>query len=325
MKIGIWIPKYYDTSVKIYTENIIPHLNALGVEFVEVRNNENIPDVDLIWDPNCTGAKYPNRKIFSSTIPWIVTLHGASNFSLPLSYNYSTWKEKIIGLYKNLKRKIAWSIYKNKVTQIITVSKYAKEEIVAHLDINPNKIVVIYHGYDDEYFLPRSGEKLYLLHISMYQKKKNVDRIISAYQKINSPRLPLKIICPNYPTTINDINIELQTEKIDTKAVANLMKASYGFVFPSIHESFGMPLIEAMASGTAVITSNNTACREIIDDAGILINPFDENELQLAMEQLLNDEVLRNNLVEKGLERAKDFSWEKSARLHYEIFKRTIS
>ena len=323
MKIGIWKPKHTATSVQIYTDNVVQHLREFGNEIIFFSKEDNLPDVDIIWDSTCTGAQYPNRKILHSEIPWIVTVHGASNLSLPLKYNFTTFFDKIKGLYINLKRKIIWSWYKYKVAHIITVSKYAKEELVQYLNFAPGFISVIYHGYDDNIFYRQSGAKPYLLHVSAYQPKKNVDRIIEAYQAIEDKnKLPLIVVCPNYPTIINDDKITLINTHIDSKQIAKYMKEAYAFIFPSIHESFGMPLVEAMACGVPVITSNSTACPEIIANAGILVNPLSSEEIKNAIIKLLQDKNLHDELAKNALERAKDFSWEKTARLHEEIFKR---
>ena len=323
MKIGVWKPKHTATSVQIYTDNVVLHLREFGNEIFFFSKEDELPAVDIIWDSTCTGAQYPNRKILNSEIPWIVTVHGASNLSLPLKYNFNTFFDKIKGLYINAKRKIMWSWYKYKVVHVITVSKYAKEELIKYLNFEPGFISVIYHGYDDNIFYRQSGAKPNLLHVSAYQPKKNVDRIIEAYQLIKDKnKLPLIVVCPNYPTAINDDKITLINTHIDSKQIAKYMKEAYAFIFPSIHESFGMPLVEAMACGVPVITSNSTACPEIIANAGILVNPLSAEEIKNAIVKLLQDKNLHDELAKNALERAKDFSWEKTARLHEEIFKR---
>lgn len=327
MKVAIWIPRYYETSVKVYVDNIRKYLEQSGVVFVEVNEHSTIPDdVDLVWDPNCTGAKYPNRRILFSDKKWIITLHGASNFSLPLHYTFTTTKQKIVGLYKNLKRRIAWFMYKYKATHIITVSTFAKSEIIEQLHIDPKKISIIYHGYNDDIFRQYSGVKKYFFNVSIYQKVKNIDRLIEAYNQLPiETRMPLIIVCPNYPNV--DLKIEkltLITHKISQKEVAKYMEDAYCFVFPSIRESFGLPLIEAFACGVPVIASNTSALKELTKDAGILIDPFSVEEIKNAMLSMMENKELRDAFAAKAVERAKDFSWQKSAQLHLEIFKRTL-
>ena len=325
MKIGVWKPQRDETSVRIYTDNVVEHLKAFGHEIVFFGKDDEVPPVDIIWDASCTGAQYPNRKILQTSIPWIVTVHGAANLSLPLKYNFLSFSEKLKGCYINVRRKFMWSIYRQKVAHIITVSKYAKEELVQYLHLEPNQISVIYHGYDDTLFYRQSGEKPYLLHISVYQPKKNVDSIVEAYSQLKEEaKLPLLLVCPNYPGIIADPKITLIHTPVSRKQVAKYMKEAYVFIFPSFHESFGMPLLEAMACGVPIITSNSTACPEITGNAGLFIDPHSTSELKDAMQKLMADAVLHKQLSENALERAKGFSWEKTARLHETLFLRSI-
>lgn len=325
MKVAIWIPRHYDTSVKIYVDNIRNYLEKKEITFIEISEKSSIPeDVNIVWVPNCTGAQYPNKKILFSKIKWIVTLHGAANLSLPLRYTYTTFFNRILGLFENFKRRCAWFLYKNKVAHIITVSAFAKNEIIEELKIDPKKISVIYHGYNDELFTQHSGKKTYFFNISMYQKVKNVDRLIEAYSQIPLDiRIPMIVVCPNYPTKNTTIEkLTIISEKITQKEVAKYMEDAYCFVFPSIRESFGLPIVEAFGCGVPVITSNTSALKEITQDAGILVDPFSVTDIKDAMIKVIENNALRNELAQKAIQRAVNFSWAKSAQLHYEIFKR---
>jgi glycosyltransferase involved in cell wall biosynthesis len=326
MRIGVWKPQRDETSVRIYTDQIVQHLQVFGHSIFFFGKFDEIPEVDIIWDPTCTGAQYPNRKILQTSIPWIVTVHGAANLSLPLRYNFPSFAQKLQGLYINMRRKLMWSIYKTRVAHIITVSVYAKDEIVEYLNIPPNLISVIYHGYDDDLFYRQSGEKTYLLHVSVYQPKKNVDAVLEAYRRLPQiSRLPLLLVCPGYPFPVTDKDVTLITATQTRKQIAAYMKEAYAFVFPSFHESFGMPLVEAMACGVPVITSNKTACPEIVKDAGLFVQPESVEDLQRALEKICTDKELRDSLAQHALERAKDFSWAKSARLHETVFTQQLN
>jgi len=161
------------------------------------------------------------------------------------------------------------------------------------------------------------------LHISAYQPKKNVDRIIEAYQAIKEvDKLPLIVIASGYDKIITDSKITLISVAVDRKKVAKYMKEAYAFVFPSLHESFGMPLVEAMACGVPIITSNTTACPEIVENAGVLVNPLSTVELTNAIQQLITNKSLQHKLSELALKRAESFNWQKTARLHETIFLR---
>ena len=324
MRIGIWKPQYDTMSVKIYTDNIVLYLKKEAHELFFFGKDDLIPDVDVIWDPTCTGARYPNRKILQTDIPWIVTLHGAANLSMPLKYTFGTsFINKLKGFFINARRRLMWKFYKHEVTHVVTVSNFAKEEIIQELNLKANQISVIYHGYDDNLFFRQSGAKDYLFHVSVYQPIKNIDNMIAAYQQIQDEnKLPFVIVCPNYKNEISDKKIQLITTFVDSKQIAKYMKGAYAFVFPSFRESFGMPLLEAMACGVPVITSNTSACSEITKDAALLVNPVSINEIQVAIQSLMNNKTLHDELSKKSLEKAATFSWEKSGFLHTEIFKR---
>lgn len=322
MKLGVWVPQRYDTSVKIYSDNICTLLQDMGVEIHYFDKNQPVPDVDLIWDPTCTGARYPNRKILSTSIPWVVTLHGAANLSMPLRYTFPKLKDRFFGVFINLRRRIMWGLYKFKVKHIITVSKFAKEELVNQLNIYPDLITYIYHGYDDNLFYPQSGNKEYYLHVSVYQPIKNVEQIIAAYQSIsNQVKYPLLIICPSCPILLKHDKIKLITAFQSPRQVSKLMKNAYAFIYPSFRESFGLPLVEAMASGAPLITSDTSACKEICKDGGITVNPHQTEAISNAILKM-EDAVLHEKYSWAALQRAKDFSWRKSALLHLELFKR---
>jgi glycosyltransferase involved in cell wall biosynthesis len=104
-----------------------------------------------------------------------------------------------------------------------------------------------------------------------------------------------------------------------------LYNGSLAFVFPSLYEGFGLPILEAMQSGTPVISSNSTSMPEVAGDAALLVDPTSEDQLCLAMLDILQDHDLRTNMVERGLARAKEFSWERCTQETVEIYKRMMS
>ncbi len=330
MRIGIWKPIHATTSVTIYTNHIVAYLQKQAHEIIFFGKEDAIPDVDVIWDPTCTGARYPNRKILQTSIPWIVTLHGAANLSMDLKYTFgNSLIQQIKGILINTKRRLMWMLYKHKVAQIITVSNFAKEELIQELHLLPHQIAVIYHGYDDDHFYPQSGAKSYFLHVSSYQPIKNIERLIDAYQQIEDKnKLPLQVICPNFPDSAMpslDEKIQIINTPVEHKRIAKYMKEAYAFVFPSFRESFGMPLLEAMACGVPIITSNSTACKEITKNAALLVNPESVAEIKKAIESLMYHPELYQESVKKSKETAALYSWEKSGFLHQEIFLRHLS
>ena len=135
----------------------------------------------------------------------------------------------------------------------------------------------------------------------------------------------LKLIVPGFKQQDVPAGVELVTEKKRPEEIAHLLQQAMGFVFPSTHETFGLPIIEAMACGCPVITSNTTACKEIGGDAAILVNPKSVIDIKDAMTKLIGDKSLREKMSRDSLRRAADFSWQKSGAEHLEVFKLVLA
>jgi glycosyltransferase involved in cell wall biosynthesis len=326
MRVGVWIPDKYLTSVKIYFEQVSRRLSSKGVVFVPFGSKDKRPeDVDLYWDPTCTGGKAPNRRFIGAKKPVIATVHGAANFSLALHYTFSGTKGKIKGWFLNLKRKFFWNFFRNKTSQIITVSAFAKKEIVAFLQLPEEKISVIHHGFDQQLFYPLDRKsRNYLLHVSVFQPIKNIDILLKAYAALpESNRLPMLMIVPGYPHKIDIPGVTLINTPQPPALIAEKMSAARAFILPSFRESFGLPVIEAMACGTPVITSKGSACEEVASYAGILCNPNIMEEWKAAMHHISSDDALWEDLHQKSIQRSKDFSWDTCAAKHMDVFRKT--
>ena len=329
MRIGIFYPKVFPLSMKIYADTIMRYLEAGGYSFSLFKSTDNIPqNVDIYWDPRVGGGALPEINKNDVSKPIVATLHGTALFTLPLSENRFKFSDTLYMLQNRKRFKRDWKKYENNFEKIITVSEYAKSEIIKNLSIKAERIVPIHHAFDKDLFhsKKKEGPDKYLLHVSVYQPKKNIERIINAYNLLGSneeiPRLVL--VAPNYPGTIKNKKITLINNTISRERVAEYMQSAFAFIMPSLHESFGLPILEAMACGVPVITSNVTGCPEISGGAAILVNPRDTKEIAKAIWELSNNEILRNELVQKGLMRAGEFSWGKSANKHREVFEQIV-
>ena len=123
-------------------------------------------------------------------------------------------------------------------------------------------------------------------------------------------------VIPDYLNQRVSSDIEIINSPMNHEELFRFYNKAIGFVFPSLHETFGMPILEAMACGCPVITSNVSACPEIAGDAALLVNPRSVEDIAAAILRLITDNELRSNLREEGLKRSKMFSWEKSAEEH---------
>jgi glycosyltransferase involved in cell wall biosynthesis len=129
---------------------------------------------------------------------------------------------------------------------------------------------------------------------------------------------------PKLLAQARDLGVEQQVKCLDYVAYAQLpilLNQALGLVFPSLWEGFGFPVLEAMACGTPVITSHLSSLPEVTGDAALLVNPYEVSELAQAMQQLCDDPALRSQLKQRGLERAKSFSWQKTGQATVEVLR----
>ena len=162
---------------------------------------------------------------------------------------------------------------------------------------------------------------------------KNLDRVLRAYSKL----IKIKhinhqlIICgmrgwgyPTFARTVEELNLQdrviFKGYVPDDELRLMYSNASF-FIFPSLCEGFGLPILEAMSYGVPVITSNYGAMAEVAGDAALLVDPYSVDEIAEAMHRVLTDETLRVALIRKGLKRASQFSWEKTARETLAVYK----
>lgn len=242
-------------------------------------------------------------------------------------------------------RQLAW-LSTRKVSRIIFVSNTACKDIAAKLRVNPEKTRAIHHGVELDRFQKIElaenptfinqtiGSDRYILCLSALARHKNIEALIKAYAALDEKfqsQYGLVIAgrkIPPYGDELTALAQQLNlnervtfTGEVPYENVSSLYQGASLFVLPSYLETFGIPLIEAMASGVPVIASNASAIPEVVGDAGLLFDPDDPDELRAQMEEVLNNPKLREELIRKGLERAKTFSWEKCAKETLAVFK----
>lgn len=149
--------------------------------------------------------------------------------------------------------------------------------------------------------------------------------MLAAYARLAAGGPRRVAVVPGYPRAEAGAGVKLHRQSITPPQIAALYRQAIGFVFPSLHEIFGLPIVEAMASGCPVITSNATACAEVAGQAALLVDPRSTDEIAGAMARLAADAELRARLRGRGLERAAAFSWRRSARAHLALFQQALA
>lgn len=241
---------------------------------------------------------------------------------------------------------LRWDVYFRKLHQarfIITVSDAVKQDAVNYLGLDPAIITTIHPGVNVSQFSPASPrpdarvKSPYFLCVGACDANKNYERVVQAFSRatVHHPNVRL-VIAGRWQHEQGRWLEELSgrfnvTDRIDhlgfvpTAELASLYAYALGFVFPSLDEGFGSPIVESMASGTPFITSNQGALKEVSGSCGILVDPRDVQALTRAMLDLIERPRLREMLAEKGLQRSKMFSWDEVAERTLAVYDRALS
>lgn len=330
LKVGMLYRQNEPFSLKIYRDNIIKELSFLGVKIKTFGCDDNIPDdCDIIWEPGIAGSRPPHRRFKSIDKPLVATVHGAAPFVMPLGEITTSFKMKLSRILQNYLTFKEWKWFKNKISGVITVSEFGRDEVRKVFDLPADILYVCYHGVDHNIFKPdgdRYKNKSYFLFVGSSDRPiKNMDRVFEAYRRLPEDKRPEMIaIIPGFNKNIKIKGLQIIKNGMSQSELASFYRGALALVFPSLRESFGMPILEAMACGCPVITSNRSACKEIAGDAALLVEPYSVEEIASAMKRISVDASFNSSLKEKGLQRASQFTWHKSAEEHLKIFKDII-
>ena len=229
--------------------------------------------------------------------------------------------------------------------RIVTVSEASKRDILSYFNVPPGKIDVIYNGIDERFSTPPPEEDVarvreryqlndpFILYAGNVKPHKNIERTIEAFHLLrrNSEFEQVKLLIigdeiAKYAALRHAVHRHKLHKYVrffgfvPDRTLAILYRLSAVFVFPSLYEGFGLPPLEAMASGTPVITSNVSSLPEVVGDAALLVDPLQPEAIAEAMRRVLTDPALRRDMAARGLERARHFSWDRSIRRVREIY-----
>jgi len=258
-----------------------------------------------------------------SPCPTAVTIHDTLFESHPQFFTKSfTLRSKLLIRYSA-----------GKSALLFTVSEFSRQELIKRYRLRGDQVTTISNGVDTTRFHPGSegAETVaalglhpgnYLLTVGRLEPRKNHAGLLNAYSKLAPPRPKLAIVGQRdfqyfeFLKLIDTLELKddvILFENIEDSVLPALYRHSLSFVYPTWAEGFGMPILEAMASGTPVLTSAGTALEEVAGDAAIYLEPDDPESMASAIMKVVSDAELRQQLIRRGLERAAIFNWGESA------------
>jgi glycosyltransferase involved in cell wall biosynthesis len=214
---------------------------------------------------------------------------------------------------------------------IIAVSAFTRNAVVSLLGVEASKVRVVHHGVRGLPYSSAPREKV-VLNVGALQPRKNIARLVEAFETLE-PGWRL-VLAGSFGYGSADILKRIQQSPVRDRIsvlgyvspdeLARWYCRAMIFAFPSLDEGFGMPVLEAMAAGTPVLTSTRSALPEVAGDAAVLVEPGDTESLGAALRLLAREEDLRRDLAGRGMARARLFTWEKAARETWDVYREVL-
>ena len=281
-----------------------------------------LPDVD-VFHTSSYDLKKPKKARY------IVTIHDVIIKSYPYGHSKKTIKEIDEKLTRTL----------GEADALVADSHNTKSDLMRFYGVDETRIQVIYPGVNMSKAKPWTGtvqglalDMPYILFVGTLEPRKNVDGLIKAFDLLKKEHgIKHKLYIAGMKGWMFDSIFKTYEESefkkdivfkgyVDEEKLAALYQQASLFVYPSFYEGFGFPIIEAFSYGVPVVTSKTSSCGEIAGDGALLVDPSDHREIGKAMLKLINDRDLSKELAEKGIDRARYFSWDRTAREFVGIF-----
>lgn len=298
-------------------------------------HNKHLRDRQLLAQMPHYDLYHFHYPIFASLVryrrPAIVTVHDLIPLRFP--HLYSRTRQKLT------KKRL---IYSSRAERIIAVSQSTKEDLIQLLNVNPEKVTVIHHGVNHRIYQPRARdrarkalglpqEKRILLNVGTEGLNKNTERLVRVFHRLAKRFKNLLLI--RVGSTSDSVTHLIDELKIGDRILRrgfierhlNLYyNAADLYICPEILGGFGLPNLEAMASGCPVVTSDAESFPEVVGNAGLFFDPWDEEDVFEKTATLLENSKLREEYAQKGLKRAKLFSWEKAAEETIKVYAQVV-
>jgi glycosyltransferase involved in cell wall biosynthesis len=270
--------------------------------------------------------------------PYVVTIHDMTLYITPRFHRL-----KKLVLDRTLLPHVA-----RRAAGIITVSNSARDDIVRYLRVPREKVRVVMNAVSPVFrpvtdpahltsVLTRYGINVpYVLYVGTIEPRKNIARLVQAFARLKRSGLPHKLVLVGQPGWhFQPIYAEIERQGISRdvvltgyvpeQALPALYSGAECMAFPSLYEGFGMPVLEAMACGTPVVTSHSSSLAEVAGDAALLVDPHSVEQIADALAHIHDDPQLAGDLVTRGLERASRFTWENAARATLDLYDSVLS
>lgn len=272
---------------------------------------------DVLWGPHSTLP-------WNLRIPAVVSLHDFTSITMPLRHRFKT-----IASFNTL---IGWSL--GRADEVAAVSRFTADAAMRGFGVPASKITIVPNGVDHPFFsAPGGGDRVgrpYVLSVGTLEPRKGIGTLLAAWRSMRAK--PLLVVAGDPGWGESRLRRELEAEAregnvqlrgfVDRDELRDLYQHALAFVYPARGEGFGLPPLEAMASGCPVIAADSGAVPEVTADAALLFRPDDIRALRRALDELLARGSDRDARVERGRERARAFDWGHSARAMHQLFEK---
>ena len=263
--------------------------------------------------------------------PTVVTIHDLQHHVLPDLFSRA----------ERAYRRWAYDDAARGATRVVAISEHTRGEVVERLGVEPERVDAIHLGVDLERFAPEGAAAVrrdlperFVFYPANAWPHKNHERLLEALARAEDRELGLVLSGQPYrrgeelARRARELGLGDRVRHlgfVEAAELPGLYRRALGLVFPSLHEGFGMPPLEAMASGCPVAAARAASVPEVCGDAALLFDPRDVDAIAAAIDRLAGDERLRRDLRERGLSRAREFTWEAAARRHEEAYERAAA